>query len=148
VYKTPRKAKDAKGWVQIGFSLYEHLGDLGYQPYPTGKGDRRLFEVVPEACYHAWLGQKPLAKRSLEGCLQRQLVLYDLGLDIPDPMLFFEEITRHRLLQGVLPEDELYKAAELQALAAAYVAWLIANRPEEVNLVGDEDEGQIALPAK
>jgi hypothetical protein len=38
----------------------------------------------------------PLRKDTLEGSLQRQLVLGMCNLPVPDAMLFFEEITRHR----------------------------------------------------
>jgi hypothetical protein len=83
---------------------------------------------------------------SLEGRIQRQLSLYDLGMDIPDPMNFFEEITRYRLLKGILVEEGLYSSLELNAIAAAYMAWAVIQRPEEVTFVGDEGEGQVAVP--
>jgi hypothetical protein len=60
-------------------------------------------------------------------------------LRIPDPMMFFEEITRHRLLQGILP-DVLYSTA------AAFSAWLADRQPERTLLVGAAVEGQIVLP--
>jgi hypothetical protein len=61
-------------------------------------------------------------------------------------MLLFEEITRHRLLKGILPLEPLYSAGELDALAAAYTAWLAALHPDQVTLLGDPQEGQVVLP--
>ena len=48
-------------------------------------------------------GQVPLARLSLEGRLQRQIILYEQGLRIKDPMDFFEEITRYKLAKGIWP---------------------------------------------
>ena len=39
-------------------------------------------------------------------------------------MEFFEEVTRHRLRHGILPLEKLYTPGELDALTAAYLAWL------------------------
>jgi predicted RNase H-like nuclease len=88
----------------------------------------------------------PFPKYTLEGRIQRQLVLHEQELNIPDPMRLFEEITRHRLLQGVLPVEELYEPGELDALVAAYTAWIGANRGDQVLMLGSADEGQIVLP--
>jgi hypothetical protein len=104
-------------------------------------------EVYPHASYSVLLGVLPLQKHTLEGRLQRQLALYEQGLQVPDPMRFFEEITRHRLLKGILPLEELYSPGELDALVAAYTAWKTAVHPEDVALLGDPEEGQIVLPA-
>ncbi len=38
--------------------------------------------------------------------------------------------------------------AELQALALAYTAWMAANHPEEISVLGDVQEGQIVVPVK
>lgn len=143
---TPGGVEDCRSWMQIGFDLYRHLKTVGYQIYPVDEVEKQYLEASPLASYTVWLERTPFRRGSLEGRLQRQLVLYKLGLDLPDPMRFFEEITRHRLLQGQLPESTLYRAPELEALAAAYVAWLAAVRPNEVELVGEREEGQIVIP--
>jgi hypothetical protein len=80
--------------------------------------------------------------------LQRQSILFDKGLRINDAMEFFEEITRFKLMQGILPDDKLYSPEQLDVLVAAYTAWVVANRPGEVANVGDESEGQILLPVR
>jgi len=63
-------------------------------------------------------------------------------------MDFFEEITRYKLTKGVLPMDLLYQPDQLDAMAAAYTAWLTALKPEQVSLVGDTKEGTLALPER
>jgi predicted RNase H-like nuclease len=61
-------------------------------------------------------------------------------------MGFFEEITRFKLMRGILPTDILYSPEQLDVLATAYTAWLAIHRPEEVTVLGDRSEGQMILP--
>jgi hypothetical protein len=145
VYQTISSSKKAKRWMLDGFQIYGRLKTLGYQTFP-GESDLLLIEAIPEVSYAAWLGKQLLPINSLEGRLQRQLILYELGLGVPEPMDFFEEITRFRLLQGELPEDVLYSAGELQALANAYLAWVYSNRKNTIAFIGEEKEGGIFLP--
>ncbi len=105
-------------------------------------------EVYPHACFTALLGLIPFSKYTLEGRIQRQLALYEQDMHIPDPMRLFEEITRHRLLQGQLPLQDLYSAGELDALVAAFTAWKAASQPGDVTVLGDPLEGQVVLPVK
>ena len=132
--------------MRQGFLLYRRLGESGYQMYPGELSNRVCFEVYPHATFCALLGVLPFQKSTLEGRLQRQLVLYEHGLRIPDPMEIFEEITRHKLLKGVLPLENIYSPAELDALGAAYTAWMVQNEPKNIFVVGDIREGQIILP--
>ena len=62
-------------------------------------------------------------------------------------MDFFEEITRYKMLKGIFPAELIYAPEMLDALVAAYTAWLVVNRPASISLIGDPHEGQIALPA-
>ncbi len=148
IYRTPSQAKKAKTWMQMGFAMYEWLETIGYHVFTGPSNGRQFIETPSETCYWIWLEGKPLAGDTFEGRLQRQLILYELGMDIPDPMLLFEEITRHRLLQGSLLEEGLYTPAELQALAAGFVAWSVVQQPEEITFIGDEEEGRVAVPNK
>jgi hypothetical protein len=61
-------------------------------------------------------------------------------------MRLFEEITRHRLLQGILPLQDLYTPGELDALVAAYTAWMAALHPDQITMFGQPEEGQLVLP--
>jgi hypothetical protein len=146
VPQTYANPEDCPRWMQMGFTLFRRLDGFGYQPYPHEDCPRQSLEVYPHAAFTALLGVTPFPKHSLEGRLQRQLILHDLKLPVPDPMDFFEEITRHRLLKGVLPAGDLHTPFELDALVAAYTAWLCASQPQDVSLLGDPAEGQIALP--
>jgi predicted RNase H-like nuclease len=57
-----------------------------------------------------------------------------------------EELTAQHLLEGRTVLPGLLDHDALDALAAAYTAYLAAVEPEEVTLVGDEVEGQIVVP--
>jgi predicted nuclease with RNAse H fold len=146
--QTAARLEDCPNWMQMGFILFRRLRELGYNSYPDQGSSHQSLEVYPHACFAVLLGRNPLPKHSLEGRLQRQLILYDRKVKVPDPMRFFEEITRFRLLNGILPEEGLYSAEELDALVAAYTAWQAALNPEQVTLLGDPQEGQIVLPAE
>jgi hypothetical protein len=144
--QTSAQAEDCPRWMQQGFILYRRLKHLNYRGYPQNEAAHQCLEVYPHACFAVLLEQLPLTKRSLEGRIQRQLILYKNDLNIPDPMHIFQEITRHRLLQGILPVEDLYQVEELDALVAAYTAWMAGTQPDQVSIVGDSMEGQIVLP--
>jgi hypothetical protein len=129
---------------RTGQVLYDEfkrqISGLGFRPYLTKDGSRLWMESMADKCYRVF--QPSLfARQSLEGRLQRALILYEEGLQIPDPMDFFEEITRHKLLQGVLPPENIFSSRQLDALAMAYVAWMAGNPAE--NTV---TRGQSLLP--
>ncbi len=147
IHCTPTGANEAAcpGWVRQGFTFYRRLAEVGYRPFGSQEALQWL-ETYPHGCFCALLGVIPFAKESFEGRIQRQLILYDKKVRLPDAMDVFEEITRHRLLQGILPLKNLHSPAELDALAAAYTAWLAANHPEQTTRLGHADEGYITLP--
>lgn len=147
VSATPGRRELCAAWQQSAFDLYARLEASGFRPYPAEHAAFQFLETHPHAAFCALLGQAPLPKPSLEGRLQRQLILYECGIGIKDPMAFFEEITRHKLLKGILPLEFVYAPEELDALAAAYTAYRAATAPDEVCQVGDRDEGCIVLPA-
>jgi hypothetical protein len=147
-YKTPADEKACPSWMQMGFHLYRRLEQMGYRPYPAESQALQWMEVYPHASYCTMLGHVPLPKNTLEGRLQRQLVLYRHKLGLPDPMSFVKGLTTQRLLQGNLPADDLYTQGELDALVAAYTAWQAANHPNQVTLLGDAAEGLVTLPVK
>ncbi len=146
--QTSADEQDCPNWMQMGFKLYRRLEALDYLPYRAEEARRQYLEIYPHASFTMLLEVLPFPKHTLEGRIQRQLILYALNINVPDAWLFFEEITRHRLLKGILPADELYSPGELDALVAAYTAWLAANQPDQVCLVGDAREGQIVLPGE
>lgn len=144
--QTASAVDDCPRWMQQGFILYKRLKTLGYRAYPSKDAAHQVLEVYPHASFSALLEMLPFPKHTLEGRIQRQLILYGCDLDIPDPMYIFEEFTRHRLLQGMLPIEDLFQAEELDALVAAYSAWMAGNESENTSFIGDTIEGQILLP--
>lgn len=133
-------------WVQTGFAFFEKLEKMGFREYPSENSSRQWMETHPHACFCVLLEGSPLPKPTLEGRLQRGLLLYEAGVQIKDPMDFFEEITRHRLMKGVLPREMVYGPERLDALVAAYTAWLAVEKPREVVRIGHPREGFITLP--
>ncbi len=146
---TPGLMGLAPGWVQTGLKLFERLRSMGFRYFEGDavEGARLLLEVHPHAGFSSLLERQPFAKSTLEGRLQRQLVLFLEGLDLPNPMRALEEITRHHMLSGLLPLGDLRTPPELDALLAAYTAYLAANRPARIVQLGDPEEGLITLPA-
>jgi hypothetical protein len=144
--QTASQAEKCPRWMQMGFTLYQRLASLGYQTYPTDDGKHQSLEVYPHASYTVLLGVPPFHKHSLEGRLQRQLIMHESNVNVADPIRLFEEITRHRLLQGILLDDDLCSPGELDAMVAAYTAWLAKTDPDQVISIGNPEEGQITLP--
>lgn len=144
---TPSSERLSPAWMQVGFKLYRELEEAGFSRYAAKKQPYQLLETNPHACFCVMAGSVPLPRTSLEGRLQRQLLLFEHGVRIKDPMDFFEEITRYKLARGIWPVEMLYLPEQLDALAAAYTAWMAAAQPQGVTMVGDRMEGQIVLPA-
>ncbi len=148
IHRTPDRFSSATGWVKNGLQLYEQLRlTISSTLNPSGGGPRQHFESHAEAFFKAQIHGRLLDNRSLEGRLQRQLVLYELDLPVKDPMRFFEEVTRHRLLQGIMPADDLLPVSTLNAYAMVNMAWLLHNQPEKVARIGIEEEGWIYVPS-
>jgi hypothetical protein len=145
-YKTPADEKACPNWMKMGFLLYHRLEQMGFQRYPNEGAALQWLEVYPHASFSTLLGHVPLPKHSLEGRVQRQLVLYRHRVNLPDPMDLVRGITARHILQGNLPTNNLYGQGALDALVAAYTAWQAANHPTDVTLLGDASEGQVVLP--
>lgn len=145
---TPAREEYCPAWMQVGFALYHRLSGIGFQPFAADGDGCQILETHPYACFCVLAESIPFPKPTLEGRLQRQLILNDKGLRINDAMDFFEEVTRYKLMKGILPTEMLYTPEQLDVLVSAYTAWLMANRPDEVTRVGDKDEGQMILPVR
>jgi hypothetical protein len=145
---TPDTVKACAGWMRKGFSLYKELEAFGYQTFPQADGPHQLLETQSEAVFWRLLKHKTPLPNSLEGRLQRQLILHSIEMPVPDAMDFFLESTRFKLMQGELPDQDIHTYEELNALAAAYIAWQAGHDPASLELFGDPDEGQIALPER
>ncbi|MGE5462118.1 MAG: hypothetical protein ACM3PS_02100 [Syntrophothermus sp.] len=130
-------SKTGQGLFQ---QVQEKISGAGFRHYSQPEGPRLWIGSNAEGCFGVFQPEL-FPRRTLEGRLQRALILYDEGLQIPDPMDFFEEITRHKLLQGVLPAENIYAPKQLDALILAYVSWMAGNPSEKV-IIRD----QIMLP--
>jgi hypothetical protein len=146
--KTPSKVGDCPGWMKTGFTLYKRLEEFGFRDFPGDDAEQQMLEVYPHGAYTVLLKKIPFLKKTLEGRLQRQLLLHSLSVDVADPMRLFEEITRYKLMQGQLPLEGLYSVEELEALIAAYTAWKAAKAPDEITRLGDPKEGEIIIPSR
>lgn len=133
---------DRKAIAVHSIDFRNKLVHAGYK-FISHDGPYRWIETDSQKCFQALCDKDLLPRRTLEGRIQRDLILYDEGLQIKDPMEFFEEITRHKLMQGILPLETLHSSKELDALVAAYVAWRAIQRASLVTLTGN-----FILPAK
>lgn len=135
-------------WMTACIDLVDRLHSMGYQPFPTDGNPHQWLEAPAQSGFQSWLGLEPFEADTLEGRLQRQLVLYDLDLDVPDAMEFFEEITRFKLLHGHLPYERILTQAEINAHMAANTAWLAINEPGSVHTAGSSETGLVFYPIK
>jgi hypothetical protein len=128
-------------WMRDSLDLVTRLQEIGFQPFPQENAPRQWLEAPAETGFRALLGVPPFDTGILEGRIQRQLVLYDLELNVPDPMEFFEEVTRFRLLHSHLPYERVLPQAELNAWLAAAAAWLAVHEPARLQAAGSPADG-------
>ncbi len=148
VSHTPAAGRFCPKWIQRAVEVSSCLRQLGFALFNAQDSDRQLMEAPAEAGYWSLLGTLPFPAVTLEGRLQRQLVLHDEKLPVADPMDFFEEVTRFKLLKGVLPVKDIYSAPELNALLAAHTAWLAVHKRERVEHFGAPEEGEVFIPTR
>lgn len=145
--RTAARFEDCSPALQRALRFTSNLAAQGFQHWPAPGAERQLMEIHPDSAYAQLLGAKLNPIKTLEGRIQRQLLLQEEHLNVRDPMIFFEEITRHKMLIGQMPEGILISPAELNALVAAYTAWSAYTNPTGVTRLGEMNEGHIILPA-
>jgi hypothetical protein len=133
----------AKHGQELLADLKEQLAQAGFHPFPQRSDPKQWLETNADECFRALSGHRLLPRRTLEGRLQRSAILFEQGLQIVDPVELFEEFTRFKLVQGILPLEKLHSPKELDALVAAYLAWVSVNRPGQIRR-----QGEFLLPAK
>jgi len=148
VPKTPASVAACPVWMQSGFALYRALEKAGCKKHQADDTTHQFLESQPHAAFCVMTGSVPQPRNSLEGLIQRQLVLFETGVRVKDPMDFFEEITRYKMVKGIFPMELLYLPDQLDSLVAAYTAWLATVKPERVSALGEFSEGMIVLPEK
>ncbi len=144
--RTPSSLEDCTPALQRALRFSSELAAMGFQRWPAPGVERQLMEVHPESAYAELLGAKLNSSKTIEGRIQRQLLLQEEHLNVRDPMIFFEEITRHKMLTGQIPEGIVLSPAELNALVAAFTAWNAYANPTGVTRLGNVNEGRIILP--
>lgn len=122
---------------EVYADLREKAAQAGYKAFFETSHPKRWLETNPQDCFRALSGHKLLPHHALEGRLQRTAILYEQGLQLTDPVDMFEEMTRYKLIQGILPLENLRSPRELDALAAAYLAWMSLNRPARITVTGE-----------
>lgn len=127
---------------QMFTEFKKKIVQAGFKSYSSRKDPRQFLVTSADDCFRALSGHRLFPRRSLEGRLQRSAILYEQGLQITDPIDIFEEFTRYKLIQGILPLEKIHSSKELDALAAAYLAWMAVKRPGQLAL-----QGEFALPA-
>lgn len=131
---------------KITTDLKQKIAQVGFKPYLTNNAIRQWVETNPPACFRSLAGKPLLPRGTFEGRLQRALILSREGLQINDPMKFFQEITPYHVLNGVIPKKLLYPAAELDTLVAACIAWMLMNKPVRVDLTLEAGKQMILIP--
>lgn len=145
VVPVPAVGKKIPLWMERSLELVQELKNLGYMAGSGVQADRTFFETSTDASFHLITEALPYDSRSMEGRLQRQVLLHEFGFALKDPMAFLEEFTRHRLLKSTLPLEQIGAAHELRALMAAATAWLTVNRSQCVEKIGQDIEGGMIL---
>lgn len=148
LHNTPAKADLAPRWMQTSFAIFRRLAKLGFSMYsPEGSGaDLQMLEVQPHASFTVLLERRPFLKHTLEGRLQRQLILHLEGVGVVNPDRILKGIRRDHLLRSRLSLDGLHSAEELDTIVNAYTAYLAVTNPERTTQLGEDKEGRITVP--
>jgi len=77
LYQVPQDRVRAKSWMEVGYQLYDALGDGGYSQPREQSVPGSAIEIYPYAGFAALLGQRPLKKTTVEGLAQRVEILRD-----------------------------------------------------------------------
>lgn len=132
-----------KSGQEVYAALKDKFIQSGFKPFSQKSHPKQWMDTDAQDCFHALSGHKLLPHRALEGRLQRAAILYEQGVPLTDPVDIFEEFTRYKLIQGILPLDNLPSSRELDALVAAYLAWMSTNRPGQI-----VPKGEFVVPAQ
>ena len=146
VYFTPNDPNKMPAALSRGFTMSRRLIDLGYE-LSTDQTENSLIEVPADAAFWSIVQGEMIEQNQLLGRIQRQMILYELGFQVPDPMAFFEEITRFKIKMGNIPLNLVLTQQQLNARIVAYTAQQLWKNPERVAKLGYQQEGYLYLPA-
>lgn len=145
IYFTPNDPQKIPASMSRGFTLGRQLIDQGFEGY-TDQTQKSLIEVPADTAFWSIVQGELLDQNRLLGRIQRQMILYELGFSVPDPMEFFEEITRYKIKMGNVPLDLVLTPQQLNARITAYTAQQLWKNPENVAKLGYQQEGFLYLP--
>ena len=149
IRRSPATDEAAPAAMRANFQLARELSKRGFVEGATARESPRfLLETRPAACAAVLLGRLPFGRATLEGRIQRQLLLIREKVALPDPMDSLEEMTAHHLLSGRLSLRGILQREELDALLAAFTAWRAVCLPETVTWLGRDSDGWVCLPVK
>ena len=149
IRRSPAVDEAAPAAMRAIFQLARELSKRGFTEGATARESPRfLLETRPAACAAVLLGRLPFGRATLEGRIQRQLLLIREKVALPDPMDSLEEMTAHHLLSGRLSLRGILKREELDALLTAFTAWRAVCLPETVTWLGRDSDGWVCLPVK
>ena len=114
-----------------GFQLFQTLQQYNFLLTNQPDTPKILMESCPAACFHQLVNSFLVEEEPLLWRLQHQLILHNHHLPVQDPMAFFEEITRYKLLLGKVSLETILITEELNAMIIAYTAWLSHHHPEK-----------------
>lgn len=114
--------------------LQEGIQRLGYSPIAKKGSSRRFFLSQADEVFQDIASGKLLAPSGDASRWQRQLLLLEQEIPLPDVMQYFEEVTRFRILQGTLSEDLVYQHPELNAILLAWLGWLVSFQSARINV--------------
>lgn len=141
--KSPARNGSLPPCITNGIKFYQQVEQF----IGSSRDGRSIIETNAQASFHQLLGRPPLQRNNIEGRIQRQLTLLDGGIKLPDPMSFYEEVTRYRLLHGILPDEMLFSPRQLDALICSLVARISFQDPENILTIGDDTGGWVVLPS-
>lgn len=123
--------------------LEKEITQAGFQPYLSNHAYRQWVETFPPDCFESLSGQTLLPHNTMRGRVQRAEVLHEQGLRINATRNSFRGAENSVVN---MTRTEFYTAAELDALLAASIAWMLINRPVNIDLTRAPDQQMISIP--
>ena len=78
-------------WMRRGFAVYGYLEQFGYLPYPAQGAPSSYLETHCEGALLSLVGHSLYEIKTLEGRLQRQLILRSRGCRLPTRWTFWKK---------------------------------------------------------
>ncbi|HET9910057.1 MAG TPA: hypothetical protein VFQ23_25650 [Anaerolineales bacterium] len=123
--------------------LEKEITRAGFKPYLSNYACRQWVETYPLDCFDSLSEQKPLPRETTTGQVQRAEILHAQGLRLNAARNFFAQ-DQDSVVNRT--GKAFYTPAELDALMAASIAWMLINRPVNIDLTRAPDQQMISIP--